>query len=64
MASTPPGADRRPDPDPSWGSLYRAGAALSGLAVILYAAALVIVVLTTAPPTSGGARMLEFVDAH
>jgi hypothetical protein len=32
--------------------------------VILYAAALVIVVLTTAPPTSGGARMLEFVDAH
>jgi len=59
-----PGADRRPGPDPSWGSLYRAAAALSGLAVLLYAAALVIFAITTAPPTSGGVRMLEYVDVH
>jgi hypothetical protein len=64
MAVTPNGADRPPGPDSSWGPLYRAGAVSAGLAVILYAAALVIFAVTTAPPTSGGARMLEYVDAH
>jgi len=64
VARTTPGVDRSLDPDPAWGSLYRAGAVSAGLAVIAYVAALVIVTGTSAPPTSGGARMLEYVDAH
>jgi len=59
-----PGLDRSLDPDAVWGSLYRAGAASAGLAVTAYAAALVIVAASGAPPSSGGARMLEYVDAH
>lgn len=48
----------------SWEPLYRAGAVSAGLAVVSYAVALVIVASTSAPPTSGGARTLEYVDAH
>ncbi len=64
MTASQTGADRPSGPDPSWGPLYRAGAVSAGIAVILYLAALVIFAVTTAPPTSGGARMLEYVDAH
>jgi hypothetical protein len=64
MTGPSSGADRQPGTDPSWGPLYLAGAVSAGLAVILYAAALVIFAVTAAPPTSGGARMLEYVDAH
>jgi hypothetical protein len=56
--------DRPSGPDPSWGPLYRAGAVSAGIAVVLYLAALVIFATTTAPPTSGGAKMLDYVDAH
>jgi hypothetical protein len=59
-----PEVDQRSDPDRPWVCLYRAGAVLSGLAVLLYGAGLVVVVSTTAPPTSGGAGVLEFVAAH
>lgn len=51
-------------PDPSWRSLYRAGAVSAALAVVMYVTALVIFVATTAPPTAGGAATLEYVDAH
>lgn len=64
MVGTPFGADRGSGRDPSWGSLYRAGAVSGGFAVVLYVAALVIVFVTTAPPTSGGVRLLEYVDRH
>jgi len=57
--------DRSPDPaDRAWGPLYRAGALSACLAVIAYAAALVLVAGTSTPPTTGGARVLQYVDAH
>jgi hypothetical protein len=36
----------------------------AGLAVVSYAAALVLVTTTSSPPTTGGARVLQYVDAH
>jgi len=50
--------------DPQWGALYRAGAMSAGLAVSCYVVALVVVATTSTQPTSGGARVLEYVDAH
>jgi hypothetical protein len=64
MPASTTGADGPADPDRSWGPLYRSGAVSAGIAVILYLAALVLFAATTAPPTSGGAKMLEYVDAH
>jgi hypothetical protein len=64
VTASPTEAGRRAAPDPSWGPLYRAGAVSAGIAVVLYVAALVVFAVTTAPPTSGGARTLEYVDAH
>lgn len=64
VASCTAGEERPPDAGRSWRPLYRAGAISAGIAVVLYVAALVMVAVTTAPPTTGGARMLEYVDAH
>jgi hypothetical protein len=64
MLQTAGGANNGQEPDPSWRSLYQAGAIAVTLAVVMYIVALILFVVTPAPPTFGGAPMLEYVAAN
>jgi hypothetical protein len=64
MAVSPSSRSDSAGPDPSWRSLYRAGAVAAALAVVAYIVALVLFVVTSEPPTSGGEAILAHVEAN
>lgn len=51
-------------PDPSWGSLYRAGGVSAILFVVLVLVAIVLVVVAPPPLNSDGATTLQYVASH
>jgi hypothetical protein len=53
-----------PGADPSWSSLYRAGAVAAALYVLLIIVPLVLLSIAPRPPLAGGSAILEYIAAN